>query len=174
MIARLFRHLDRLCEVFAFCGMALISVAIGISMVDIVGRKTVGFTILGIVDMTQLLVMACICLALPFAFIREGHVGVDFVTDPLPPRLLAALKLLVAILSFAFVATLARYAIAQAEQQINRGDSSMTLAIPIAWYWAPLLIGLVLSALACLAHAARHLVATIRGADPLESSRSGI
>jgi hypothetical protein len=45
---------------------------------------------------------------------------------------------------------------AQAEQQIERGDTSMTLALPIAWYWAPLLVGLVISALACLAHAVRH------------------
>jgi TRAP-type C4-dicarboxylate transport system permease small subunit len=151
------RYLDRAGEVLAFCGMACISLAIAASMVDIVGRKTVGFTILGIVDITQLLVMSCICLALPFAFIREGHVGVEFVTDPLPPRGLAALKCVVALLSFAFVATLAWYAVAQAAQQIGRGDTSMTLAIPIGWYWTPLLIGLLISALACLAHAVRHL-----------------
>jgi TRAP-type C4-dicarboxylate transport system permease small subunit len=150
------RHLDRLAEVLAFCGMACLSLAIAASMIDIVGRKTVGFTILGIVDITQLLVMSCICLALPLAFVREGHVGVQFITDRLPPRALAALELVVAAVSFVFVATLARYAMSQAAQQIERGDTSMTLALPIAWYWTPLLVGLVISALACLAHAARH------------------
>jgi TRAP-type C4-dicarboxylate transport system permease small subunit len=152
------KYLDRVGEVLAFCGMLCLSVAIAASMIDIVGRKTVGFTILGIVDITQLLVMACICLAMPFVFIREGHVGVAFVTDLLPPKALGALKFAVAVLSCIFVAILAGYAIVQAAQQIGRGDTSMTLAIPIAWYWAPLLIGLVISALACLAHAARYFV----------------
>jgi TRAP-type C4-dicarboxylate transport system permease small subunit len=152
------RHLDRLGEVLAFCGMACLSLAIGASIIDIVGRRTIGFTILGIVDITQLLVMSCICLGMPFAFIREGHVGVTFVTDRLPPTALGALKFVVAVVSCAFVAALAAYASAQAAQQIGRGDSSMTLAIPIAWYWAPLLVGLTISALACLAHAVRHFL----------------
>lgn len=152
------RHFDRVGEVLAFCGMLCLSLAIAASIIDIVGRKTVGFTILGIVDITQLLVMACICLAMPFAFIREGHVGVEFVTDLLPPKALGALKFVVALVSCGFVALLACYAVVQASQQVGRGDISMTLAIPIAWYWAPLLVGLVVSALACLAHAARHFL----------------
>jgi TRAP-type C4-dicarboxylate transport system permease small subunit len=136
--------------------MACLSLAIAASITDIVGRTTIGFTILGIVDITQLLVMSCICLALPLAFVREGHVGVEFVTDRLPPRALVALQVLVSVVSFLFVALLGRYALAQATQQLDRGDTSMTLAIPIGWYWAPLLLGLAISALACLAHAVRH------------------
>lgn len=155
------RYLDRAGETLAFVGMISLSVAVGATIIDIVGRKTTGFTILGIVDITQLLVMSCICLALPFAFIREGHVGVEFVTDALPPRALRVLKLVVALASFAFVTMLAYYAAAQAAQQAGRGDVSMTLAIPIGWYWAPLLVGLAISALACLAHAGRHLVSLI-------------
>ena len=147
--------------------MALISISIAISMIDIVGRKTIGFTILGINDIAQLLVMACICLAMPFAFIREGHVGVEFVTDRLPPRALAALKLAIALLSCGFVAVLVRFAYAQAGMQMGKGDTSMTLGIPIVWYWAPLLIGFTVSVFACLVHALRHFVALVSGADPL-------
>jgi TRAP-type C4-dicarboxylate transport system permease small subunit len=170
MIRTLFRRLERISEALAYAGMILISVAIAALIVDIVGRKTVGFTILGIGDIMQLLVMACICLAMPFAFLREGHVGVDFVTDRLPPRMLAGLKLVVALLSGAFVAILARFAFLQAGQQIAKGDMSMTLAIPIVWYWAPLLIGLCVSSLACLIHAVRYATATATGRDPLHGS----
>jgi len=158
--------------VLAFAGMALISISIAVSMIDIVGRKTVGFTILGINDIVQLLVMACICLAMPFAFIGEGHVGVDFVTDPLPPRALAALKFAVALLSCGFVAVLVRFAYAQAALQIGKGDTSMTLGIPIVWYWAPLLTGFSVSVFACLAHALRHLVTLVSGVDPLRARGS--
>jgi len=173
MIGTLFRRLEQVSEALAIAGMISISVAIAALIVDIVGRKTTGFTILGISDIMQLLVMACICLAMPFAFLREGHVSVEFVTDPLPPRALAALKLVVALVSLVFVAVLARYALAQAGQQMAKGDISMTLAIPIVWYWAPLLAGLCVSAVACLIHAARYLVAVVTGADPLRDAGGG-
>lgn len=173
MIRALFRRLEQASEALAYIGMILISVAIAALIVDIVGRKTTGFTILGISDMMQLLVMACICLAMPFAFAREGHVSVEFVTDRLPPRALAPVKLLVAVLSLVFVVVLARFAVAQASQQIAKGDISMTLAIPIFWYWLPLLIGLLVSAIVCLVHAARYLVAAATGADPLRASDPG-
>jgi TRAP-type C4-dicarboxylate transport system permease small subunit len=101
-MGRLFRSLDRITEALAFCGMVCLSAAIAASMIDIVGRKTTGFTILGIMDITQLLVMSCICLAFPLAFVREGHVGVQVITDRLPPRGLAALELVVSAVGFIF------------------------------------------------------------------------
>ena len=122
---------------------------------------------LGITDIGQLLVMSCICLAMPFAFVREGHVGVEFLTDPLPPRLLTALKLLVALISCVFLSVLTRYAIAQAALQIGKGDTSMTLGIPIVWYWASLLIGFTVSTFACALHAVRYGAVLLIGSDPL-------
>lgn len=173
MIAALFRRLEQASEVLAFVGMILISVSIAVSMVDIVARKTTGWSVLGITDIGQLLVMSCICLAMPFAFVREGHVGVEFATDPLPPRLLAVLKLVVALIALGFVGALLRYAFVQAELQIGKGDTSMTLGIPIVWYWLSLLIGISVSALACLAHVLRHLVAIVAGGDPLRRAPAG-
>lgn len=167
MIAALFRRLEQVSEILAFLGMILISISIAISMVDIVARKLHGWSVLGISDIGQLLVMSCICLAMPFAFVREGHVGVEFVTNALPPRLLAALKLVVALIALVFVAVLARYALAQADLQIAKGDISNTLGIPIVWYWLPLLIGLGVSALVCFAQVLRHLIAVAAGGDPL-------
>jgi TRAP-type C4-dicarboxylate transport system permease small subunit len=162
MVERLFRLLARCAEVLAFAGMLLISVSIAVSMVDIVARKTTGWSVLGITDIGQLLVMSCICLAMPFAFVREAHVGVTFVTDPLPPRALSALKLAVALLSCVFLVMLTRFAFAQAWVQIGKGDMSMTLGIPIAWYWASLLTGFTISTAACVLHAVRCALQLLR------------
>jgi TRAP-type C4-dicarboxylate transport system permease small subunit len=161
-----FRRFERLAEMLAFVGMLLLSASIAVVIVDVVGRKTIGFSILGINDITQLLVMGCVCLAMPLTFIREGHVGVEFATDALPTRVLATVKFLVALLCFVFALTLALFSYAQAVLQIGKGDSSLTLSIPVIWYWAPLLIGLSLSAVASLAHTLRYIYAAVRGADP--------
>lgn len=168
-----FARFARLAEVLSFIGMLLLTTAMAFSMVDIVGRKTIGFSILGITDITQLLVMACVCLAMPLTFIREGHVGVEFATDALPRRVLAALRFAVSLLCFVFVVALARFAYAQAFLQIAKGDASLTLGIPIVWYWMPLLIGLSLSAVAALAHSLRYIRAATHDADP-DGSTSGV
>jgi TRAP-type C4-dicarboxylate transport system permease small subunit len=174
MLRRLLALTDSIGEWIADAGMVLISIAIFASIVDIACRKTIGFSITGINDIMQLFVMACICLAMPLAYIREGHVGVDFITDPLSPRALAALKFLVAILTTLFVAMLTYYAYGQAMQQINQGDKSQTLGIPIVFYWAPLLIGMGISAIASFLLAIRAGVIAAGGADPRPQNNSPV
>lgn len=161
---RLIRIADGACEVLAHAGMALISLFMILQMIEIVGRKTTGFSILGLSEMGQLLVMSCICLVLPFVFMRDGHIAVEFVTDPLPPRALALLKSVIALASGLFVAALAYYGYGQALLQMAKGDYSPTIGIPIVWYWVPLLLGVSASAAACVAQAIRYLLMAFGGA----------
>lgn len=161
---RLIRIADGACEVLAHAGMALISLFMILQMIEIVGRKTTGFSILGLSEMGQLLVMSCICLVLPFVFMRDGHIAVEFVTDPLPPRALALLKSVIALASGLFVAALAYYGYGQALLQMAKGDYSPTIGIPIVWYWVPLLLGVSASAAACVAQTIRYLLMAFGGA----------
>jgi TRAP-type C4-dicarboxylate transport system permease small subunit len=158
------RAADLIGERLAQAGMVLISVFMLLQIVEIAGRKSVGFSILGLSEIGQLLVMSCISLVLPFVFIRDGHIAVEFVTNGLPPRALALLKAVVALASAAFVGALAYFGFGQASLQIAKGDGSPTLGIPIIWYWGPLLLGAAASATACVIQAARNLCTTFFGA----------
>ncbi len=173
MLLKLYNAIDRIGEWLAFAGMVLISIAIAASMIDIVCRKSIGFSVIGIDDITQLMVMSCICLSMPLAYIREGHVGVEFVTDPLPPRALALLKALVAALTTVFVAFLVHFALGQAMQQIDQGNKSATLAIPIIWFWSPLLIGLGMSILASFTLFIRYSIVAAGGVDRIPTRAMG-
>lgn len=102
----------------------------------------------GIVDITQLLVIAVAYLAMPYAFLTGSHVSVDLVTDRFPPRLLAVVRAGGALLSLCFMAAVTWYGGQAALLQYGYGDSSHTIAIPILWYWTPLLIGAALSVVA--------------------------
>lgn len=164
-MSRVFLALDRVGEVLVIAGMVCLSGTVLVSMADIAGRKTIGFSVLGIDDIVSLTVMACISLAMPLTYLREGHVAVEFLTDPLPPRLFAVTKAVTAVLVAGFVALLAWYALKQAMQQITQGDKSNTLAIPIVAFWAPLLIGMAISTLCALALAVRWTVAAL-GRNP--------
>ena len=155
MASGLFRAFERIGIWLVYAGMICLSGTVVVSMVDIVGRKTVGFSVLGIEDIVSLTVMACISLAMPLTYLREGHVAVEFVTDGLRPRILAGVKAVTALTTAVFVACLAWFAFKQAQLQVGQGDQSNTLAIPIVYYWIPLLVGLAGSVLCALLLALR-------------------
>ena len=122
-------------------GMALLGLIILVVMGDIVLRRSIGFSVPGTVDLTQLAVMTAFFLALPSTFLHEANVGVDFMTDPLPPAALWTLKAIVALLAAAFMGAMTWYCFDQAMLQVSSGDRSQTIGIPIAFYWGPLLLG---------------------------------
>jgi TRAP-type C4-dicarboxylate transport system permease small subunit len=127
-------------------------------MIDVGARKTLGFSILGTIDLTQLAQVTCVFLALPLVFLRESHIAVDFITERFPPRLQAAVHFVAALLSVALLAAILWYSWQQAAIQVRQGDRSVTLGIPMALYWAPLLLGTALAILASVL----VLVKTIR------------
>jgi TRAP-type C4-dicarboxylate transport system permease small subunit len=141
----------------AWFAMALLAAAITVTVVDVSTRRTIGWSVPGLVDITQLLVMSFVYFSIPFGFMRESNVSVDFVTDKLPPRALAFVKGLCALLGAAFMAGITFYSWDRAVQQFDSGDASQTIAIPFAWYWAPLLIGGAMSVVAALLQTLRYL-----------------
>jgi TRAP-type C4-dicarboxylate transport system permease small subunit len=74
------RMADRVARWLAYAGMALLCGAMLVQIADIATRRTLGFSILGTIDLTQLGVMGCVFLAMPLAFLRGTHVGVEFLT----------------------------------------------------------------------------------------------
>jgi TRAP-type C4-dicarboxylate transport system permease small subunit len=125
-------------------------------MADISTRRTLNFAILGTIDLTQLAVMLAVFFALPLAFLHESHVNVDFFTSRLPRRAMTVLNCLVALLSTALLAAIVWYSLGQARIQFAQGDKSMTLGIPMLFYWVPMLLGTALSIVATLLVAARE------------------
>lgn len=147
----------------AWFAMALLCGAIAVTVVDVSTRRTIGWSVPGLVDITQLLVMSFVYFSIPFAFMREANVSVDFVTDRLPRRGVAFVKALCALLAVAFMAGITYYSWLRAVQQVENGDASQTIGIPFAWYWGPLLIGAGLSVIASLLQAWRFAWAAASG-----------
>lgn len=155
MLRSIYLGIESLARHAAWLGVLALIGAACITVFDVLARRSIGFTVMGMVDITQLLIMTGVFMAIPYAFFRENHVGVDFITDGLPPRLLAALKSVISLAGLVFMAACGGYAWGQAALQIDIGDVSQTAGIPMVWYWAPLLIGCALSALACALMAVR-------------------
>ena len=81
---------------------------------------------------------------------REQSRGACARGDRLPAAALRGVKGFAHLMAAAFMAAIAWYSFQQAGIQINQGDKSQTLGLPIALYWGPLIAGATLSAAASL------------------------
>lgn len=162
--------LETLTRRSAYLGVSLLMLCAVINTADISTRRTVNFSVIGMVDITQLLVMACAFLCIPYTFAREGHIDVDFVVSYLPRRLTAALMSLWNLIAALFMALVTYFAGKAALQTLENGDRSSSIAIPIAWYWLPLLLGCLMSVLVCAALTLRYLRTALTASPALAAS----
>ncbi len=107
-----------------------------------------GWGLVGAVDLVQLGVVATAAFAIPYAFLVEGHVAVDLLHARLPPLPRRLLELFARLASLVFLLLVLRYGLDQLAMVRLMGDRSVTLQLPMAWYWWPFLAGFALAALA--------------------------
>jgi TRAP-type C4-dicarboxylate transport system permease small subunit len=142
------RIAEKLAVALAAAGVGSLMLTILVVIADISTRKSLGYSIKGTIDLTQLAQMACVFLALPYVFLKESHISVDFVTDRLPARWRALARAAAELVTLGLMLAITWYSFAQAAIQIDQGDRSVTLGIPILAYWVPALTGLTLSCVA--------------------------
>ena len=147
-----------------YAGVSLLLMCAVLNVGDIATRRLTTWNLTGIVDITQLMVMACAFMCIPYTFMREAHIDVDFITTHLPPRINSALMGLWSLAGALFMAAVTWYAGVAALQAYVNNDQSTTIGIPIVWYWVPLLFGCVLSVLACASLVLAHWLRAARGA----------
>lgn len=147
---RLARLFTRLCEGCALLAGIALAGGMLVVLADVATRRTLGSPITGVTDLVQLAVIASACLALPLAFLRGGHVAVEFVTRNWPLRAQRVLRTLVALAEASLLILLLRYGLSQAAARFSFGDVSPTLGLPVLLYWVPYLLGVALSVPAAL------------------------
>lgn len=147
-----------------YAGVSLLLMCAVLNVGDIATRRLTTWNLTGIVDITQLMVMACAFMCIPYTFMREAHIDVDFITTHLPPRINSALMGVWSLAGALFMAAVTWYAGVAALQAYVNNDQSTTIGIPIVWYWVPLLFGCVLSVLACASLVLAHWLRAARGA----------
>ena len=164
LFARCYRLFEGICLAAAVIGIAALFGAMAVTIADIVLRP-MGHAVAGVVDLVQLMIMTAAFLTIPYTFVSDGHVSVDLLAQNLPPRVAAMLRVLAALLGTALLSLLLCYGWDSAMQQLAFGDRSHTIGIPLAWYWAPLLVGLGLSVIATLLMAGRELARAVARSD---------
>lgn len=157
----------------ANAAQALLLVGVLVTIADIAVRPIGGIYVPGIVDLMQLMVMWSAPLAIPAAFLADEHVAVDLFTRAMPAPVQRFLRMMGALMGVAVLALLAWFGAEQGWREHTSGDRTQTLGLPLGIYWLPLLAGMGLSALACLALAAQAAVQLVTGRNGEAPSAPG-
>lgn len=151
------RLIDGLIEAAALFGVACLGIGIVATVADVLGRQVLGFQVTGTVDLTQLAVVTCAFLSLPFGFRRGAHVAVELLDDRLPPAALRALDLLAGIAGLAVMFVIAWRGWGELELALDYGSISQDLGLPLWIHRGLVVAGGALGVLACLMNMAEAL-----------------
>ncbi|MDP3515043.1 MAG: TRAP transporter small permease [Sulfuritalea sp.] len=111
-----------------FVGLVLMSI------ISIVGRKTMGFVVPGDVEVLQMLAACAAASFFPYCHLLHGDVKVDFFTHNLSQRTLWCMDAIGSLLVGGFGALIAWRSWAGAMTVKDAGETSMILAWPV---WIP-------------------------------------
>jgi TRAP-type C4-dicarboxylate transport system permease small subunit len=126
-----------------------------LTVADIVSRAFFRYPIQGMLELVELGLACTIFLALPAVFLRDEHLVVDVVDHFTRPAVVRVLDLAGAVISLAVLVVMAWQMVPLARLMHEFGDVTSDLSIPKIYYWAPVLVGVVASALATLAFIVR-------------------
>lgn len=121
-----------------------------LTVADVLLRTFFSYPIQGMLELVELGLACTIFLALPAVFLRDEHLVVDVIDHLVRPSAVRILDLLGALLSLAVLVTMAWQMVPLARTMHEFGDVTSDLSIPKIYYWAPVLLGVVASALATL------------------------
>lgn len=146
--------LEWVVDVFGWAGVAALLVPTVLTCADIVWRRAVGGAFMDIFDITQLCLVALASWSIPYGFQHGSHVSVDLLVDRFRPAVRAAFELVIYLGSAALFALLTWFAWDGAVLHWRHGDTTQNIGLPLVWYWAIFLVGMVLTVLVCLRRAA--------------------
>ncbi len=139
---KLLESLARLCAVIA--GILLVAITL-MTCVSLIGRNTVGWTIVGDIELTAFAAGGAVALFLPWCQFRRSHIIVDFFTAKASTNTNAKLDRLGALLSALVLGLLTWRSIVGGLSAWKSGAGSMMLGFP-EWVTYSLLIpGLALA-----------------------------
>lgn len=135
---------ERLAIGLALLGALSLGCVAIITVVD-VGIRPFGRGIRGVVDYVQLFVIAGVFLAMPYTFFADGHVRVQVVLDLLPARIRNGVLIVVTVVTLGFLALLVVRTYGSFLDVAARRDRTLNIALPMTWFWMPMLAGFALS-----------------------------
>ena len=99
---------------------------------DVIGRKLFSHSIVGSVELTEMMMLALIFAAMPLVSLAGGHVIFDLLDSILPDRTKRLQSIVANLICTVLLAVSAWFVFGRAMRTQSMGDISPQLAVPIA------------------------------------------
>ena len=152
------RVLYQACQAFALAGGVVLLALINMSLVSIIGRKLFNTPIRGDIELMEIGASIAIAAFLPLCEMRGIHIKVDTFTMKMPDGVVRALDGIAHLLCMGAALLLAWRTSLQLRDNLEYGDVSTLLSIPM---WIPL--ALIVPSLVLLALAGAYRVSVCLG-----------
>lgn len=140
--------MDRAARPFGFAGAAILVFMMGFTTWGVLARQLFNVPILGVVDVMELALVACIFFAMPGVFFKDMNVTVDVVDALVSRRVRVTLRFLGLFLTLAFLCLMMTEMADPAIRKLEDGEVTMTLGMSRFLHWIPIIIGFALSIVA--------------------------
>jgi TRAP-type C4-dicarboxylate transport system permease small subunit len=116
----------------------------------VLSRQLFNAPLLGLVELSEFALVACIFVAMPGVFLRDENIVVDVIDHVVPQRVTHILRMFGLVLTLAFLGFSAITMIEPAWVKFNRNQTTLVLEIDLFYFWLPILFGFYLAAAATL------------------------
>ena len=137
-------------KLFGYIAAFFLAAMMLLTVADVVLRSLFSCPLRGMLELIELGLACTVFIALPAVFLRDEHLVVDVIDKLLKPSAVRILDLIGALLSLVVLAMMAWQMLPLARSMHEFGDVTSDLSIPKIYYWIPVLLGVVASALATL------------------------
>jgi TRAP-type C4-dicarboxylate transport system permease small subunit len=121
-----------------------------LTTVAVLSRQLFNAPLLGLVELSEFALVACIFVAMPGVFLRDENIVVDVIDHVVPRRFTHVLRMFGLILTLAFLGCSAITMIEPAAAKFSRGQTTLVLEIDLFYFWIPILFGFYLASASTL------------------------
>lgn len=137
-------------RLFGYLAAFFLAATMMVTVADVFLRTFFSYPLRGVLELVELGLACTIFVALPAVFLRDEHLVVDVIDHLTRPSVVRWLDLAGALISLGVLVVMAWQMVPLARAMHEFGDVTSDLSIPKIYYWVPVLLGIVASALATL------------------------
>jgi TRAP-type C4-dicarboxylate transport system permease small subunit len=129
-----------------------------LTTVAVLSRQLFNAPVLGLVELSEIALVACIFVAMPGVFLRDENIVVDVIDHMVSRRVAHGLRMFGLVLTLAFLGFTAITMIEPAMVKYHRDQTTLVLEIDLFYFWIPILFGFYLASAATLWLIAHRLI----------------
>jgi TRAP-type C4-dicarboxylate transport system permease small subunit len=152
------RFVEVTLRTFQILGMAIVVALMLLTVAHVVGRYLFDFPMLGVVEISGLMVITLVFFAAPYDFFIDRHIAVDVIVRRLPPRLSLAVNCFTYLVTLVVVTLAMVWTIKKGEQLSASGSVTDMLRIPIYPFYFVVALGWLISMIGIIARLVRFFL----------------